>query len=114
MATADLLEAARLTCAGEQVDVAGFYDGGSAWKVRFMPEQVGRCSFETTSSDSEMNGQSGTFEVTTQARPNYGPVHVAKTYHFSYSDGAPYFLLGTTLYNWLNGDETLQRQTLET
>src|SRR6201998_4954242 len=45
---------ARFTCAGEQVDVSGVYDGGSAWKVRFMPQQVGRCSFETTSSDSEM------------------------------------------------------------
>jgi hypothetical protein len=105
---------ARFTCAGEQVDVAGFYDGGSAWKVRFMPEQVGRCRFETTSSDSEMNGQSGIFEVTAQAKFNHGPVHVAKTYHFSYSDGTPYFLLGTTLYNWLNRDETLQRQTLDT
>jgi hypothetical protein len=39
---------------------------------------------------------------------------VAKTYHFSYSDGTPYFLLGTTLYNWLNRDEALQRQTLDT
>ena len=79
-----------------------------------MPEQVGRCRFETTSSDSEMNGQSGIFEVSAQATSNHGPVHVAKTYHFSYSDGTPYFLLGTTLYNWLNRDETLQRQTLET
>jgi hypothetical protein len=41
-------------------------------------------------------------------------VHVAKTYHFSYGDGTPYFLLGTTLYNWLNRDESLQGQTLET
>src|SRR5438067_1839938 len=65
---------ARFTCAGEQVDVGGFYDGDSAWKVRFMPEQVGRCRFETTSSDSEMNGQSGIFEVTAQAKSNHGPV----------------------------------------
>jgi hypothetical protein len=105
---------AKLSCAGEQVNVAGFYDGDSVWKVRFMPRQLGHCKFDTISNDPEINGQSGEFEVIAAGTANHGPVHVAKTYHFSYSDGTPYFLLGTTLYNWLNRDETLQRQTLDT
>jgi hypothetical protein len=105
---------AEFSCAGEQVNVAGFYDGDSVWKVRFMPQQMGNCKFETVSNDPEINGQSGSFEVTAPDTSNHGPVHVAKTYHFSYSDGTPYFLLGTTLYNWLNRDEALQRQTLDT
>jgi hypothetical protein len=105
---------AKFTCAGEQVNAAGFYDGESTWKVRFMPRQVGHCEFQTASNDAEINDQSGEFEVTAPGTGNHGPVHVAKTYHFSYSDGTPYFLLGTTLYNWLNRDEALQRETLDT
>jgi hypothetical protein len=105
---------AKFTCPGEQKTVTGFYDGDSTWKVRFMPQQLGRCEFQTTSNDPEMNNQSGGFVVTAAGTGNHGPVQVAKIYHFSYSDGTPYFLLGTTSYNWLNRDEALQRQTLGT
>jgi hypothetical protein len=105
---------AKFSCAGEQVNVAGFYDGDSVWKVRYMPLEFGQCSFQTASNDPEINNQSGKFDVTSPGTGNHGPVHVTKTYHFSYSDGTPYFLLGTTLYNWLNRDEALQRQILDT
>jgi hypothetical protein len=105
---------AKLVCQSGQFSVAGFYDGDSNWKVRFMPQQLGHCRFETHSNDSEINSLSGEFVVTAPAAENHGPVQVAKIYHFSYSDGTPYFPLGTTLYNWLNRDETLQRQTLNT
>jgi hypothetical protein len=105
---------ANLECTGEKQMVTGFYDGDSTWKVRFMPQQLGHCDFQTVSNNSEINYQSGGFDVISPATGNHGPVHVAKTYHFSYSDGTPYFLLGTTLYNWLNRDEALQRETLDT
>jgi hypothetical protein len=105
---------ASLECTGERQTVTGFYDGDSTWKVRFMPQRLGHCDFQTTSNNSEINHQSGSFDVTSPTIGNQGPVHVAKTYHFSYSNGTPYFLLGTTLYNWLNRDEALQRETLDT
>ena len=73
---------AKFTCPGEQKTVTGFYDGDSSWKVRFMPEQLGRCEFKTTSNDPEMNNQSGGFEVTAAGTGNHGPVQVAKIYHF--------------------------------
>jgi hypothetical protein len=110
----DVNVSSTFTCAGEQVKAAGFYDGDSTWKIRFMPQQAGHCEFQTISNDAGINNQSGAFEVTPPGTGNHGPVHVAKTYHFSYSDGTPYFLLGTTLYNWLNRDEALQRETLDT
>jgi hypothetical protein len=106
--------AATFSCADKQVNAAGFYDGDSNWKIRFMPQELGQCSFQTASNDPEINNQSGKFDVTSPGTGNHGPVLVAKTYHFSYSDGTPYFLLGTTSYNWLNRDEALQRQTLDT
>jgi len=105
---------AKVTCSGRSILVTGFYDGEQTWRIRFMPQQQGTCQFTSVSSDSDLNNHSGSFDVEPPSRDNRGPVHVAKKYHFSYSDGTPYFLLGTTLYNWLNRDEALQQQTLET
>src|SRR6516164_5336996 len=53
---------AKFSCAGEQVNVAGFYDGDSVWKVRYMPLEFGQCSFQTASNDPEINNQSGKFD----------------------------------------------------
>jgi len=77
-----------------------------------MPQNQGQWTFRIRSSDPQMNGQSGSFEVGRPAIGNHGPVGVVKTYHFSYADGTPYFLLGTTLYNWLNRDWALEQRTL--
>ena len=104
---------ARFTSGGKSVVVAGFYDGGQTWRIRFMPEQQGAWQFTTISNDPELNNQSGKFVVVPPSSGNHGPVRVAKVFHFSYADGTPYFLLGTTLYNWLNRDEALQKETLE-
>jgi Domain of unknown function (DUF5060)/Protein of unknown function (DUF4038) len=105
---------ARFTSKEKTILVAGFYDGDETWRIRFMPEQQGAWQFTTISNDPQLNNQTGSFEVTRPSSGNHGPVRVAKTFHFSYADGTPYFLLGTTLYNWLNRDEALQNETLET
>lgn len=104
----------RFACGEQSLTVSGFYDGQQTWRIRFMPDQQGTCQYTTVSNDPELNNQSGSFDVGPASPANHGPVHVAKTYHFSYADGTPYFLLGTTLYNWLNRDEALQRETLDT
>lgn len=109
---ADVTFGAVFHCAGKTKTVAGFYDGDGVWKVRLMPEQVGACSFQTRSNDTALNGVRGRFTVGAAQASVHGPVHVAKTYHFSYADGTPYFLLGTTSYNWLNRDAALQDRTL--
>ncbi len=102
------------TSEGQSILVAGFYDGAQTWRIRFMPQKQGSWKFTTESNDPHLNNQSGSFIVEKPSANNHGPVQVAKTFHFSYADGTPYFLLGTTLYNWLNRDETLQAQTLQT
>ena len=111
---ADVQLHARFTSNERSILVTGFYDGNETWRIRFMPEQKGSWQFTTISNDRQLNNQTGSFEVISPSGGNHGPVHVAKTYHFSYADGTPYFLLGTTLYNWLNRDEALQNETLET
>jgi hypothetical protein len=105
---------AKFTSKGKSILVTGFFDGGDTWRIRLMPDQRGSWQFTTISNDPQLNNQSGSFQVTMPSRENHGPVHVAKTFHFSHADGTPFFLLGTTLYNWLNRDEALQNETLET
>ena len=104
----------RFTSKDQAVGVTGFYDGNDTWRIRFMPEHQGSWTFTTVSNDPELSGQSGSFHVLAPSHGNHGPVRVAKTFHFAYADGTPYFLLGTTLYNWLNRDEVLQEETLKT
>jgi len=110
----DVQVKALFSCSGRNLEVNGFYDGGNLWKVRFMPANEGACSFSTESSDPALDKATGNFMVGPASAGNHGDIHVAKTYHFSYADGTPYYLLGTTLYNWINRDETLRTQTLET
>ena len=109
----DVSLTAKFSCSGKQLDATGFFDGDGIWRVRFMPESVGKCSFTTESSDANLNNVSGNFTVVPASSGNHGMVHVAKKFHFSYSDGTPYFLLGTTLYNWVNRDADLREKTVE-
>jgi hypothetical protein len=93
----------KFTSGGEEVTAEGFYDGDRNWKVRLMPEVQGHWTFRTISSDPELDGETGTFEVSAPSAGNHGPVHVHERYHFGYEDGTPYFLLGTTTYRGLTG-----------
>lgn len=98
----------------KEVVADGFYDGHRTWRVRLMPEVQGQWNFTTVSNDAELNGKTGSFDVFGPSPGNHGPVVVREKYHFAYADGTPYFLLGTTLYNWLNRDTELELRTLGT
>jgi hypothetical protein len=111
-AFADVTLKGVFSTAGQTVQADGFYDGNGTWKVRLMPSHAGTWTFRTISSDAELNGVTGKFVVKAAPSNEHGPVRVAKTWHFDYADGTPYFPLGTTSYNWLNRNPALQRQTL--
>ncbi|MFB3777721.1 MAG: DUF5060 domain-containing protein [Bryobacteraceae bacterium] len=111
---ADVSVQGRFQSQGRDITVEGFYDGNRTWKIRFMPQATGTWTFTTISSDPELGGKSGSFTVVPPRPGNHGPVRVHNQYHFSYADGTPYFLLGTTLYNWLNRDRDLEVRTLGT
>jgi hypothetical protein len=49
---------------GEQRRTEMFYSGGSTWKFRFIGTQEGTYRFTTESSDGDLNGRSGSIEVT--------------------------------------------------
>jgi len=104
----------RFKSTGQNLLVDGFYDGNQAWRVRLMPESQGRWTFETISNDPELNGKTGSFEIVQPSSGDHGPVRVHAKYHFSYADGTPYFLLGTTAYAWLNEGPRAEENWLKT
>ncbi|HEY1339664.1 MAG TPA: DUF5060 domain-containing protein [Bryobacteraceae bacterium] len=96
------------------VNVDGFYDGGSAYRIRFMPDEVGEWTYTTTSNVAALNGKTGAFTAAAPSPGNHGPVRVRYTTHFGYEDGAPYVPIGTTAYAWTHQGDALEEQTLET
>lgn len=103
------------TCSGEKetLQADGFYDGGSAYKVRFMPSFIGKYTFriEGSFTDEVIEGE---FDVKLAQQGNHGPVQVVNTCHFTYADGTPYLPFGTTCYGWTHQENEMQEQTLET
>ena len=92
---------------GETHRVFGFWDGDRTWRVRFSPDQVGRWTFRTVSSDVANKGlhnQTGEFLCTTGTGPTrfnqHGPVRVAADHrHFEHADGTPFFWVADTVWN---------------
>lgn len=94
----------------ETQNVNGFYDGDGTYRVRFMPKFEGIYSFTITGNSNVIF--SGSFKVIPPAADNHGPVLVSDTFNFSYSDGTPYYCVGTTCYVWHLQSDILITQTL--
>lgn len=85
---------------GRQRTVAGFWDGGNRFVVRFTPTMVGEWIFHTSSDDGGLDGRSGTLSCVAPRPDGHGflrrdPAH---PYHFVWDDGSRAFLLGQTYY----------------
>ncbi len=91
--------------------VSGFYDGENKYVIRFMPPLEGKWRYVTRSDVKSLNKRSGTFECIAPSPGNHGPV-VPDGMHFSYADGKPYYPVGTTSYNWMHVDTSIQKQTI--
>lgn len=99
---------------GEEKKVNGFYDENGNYKIRFMPDKVGKWEYTTHSNVSSLNNKSGGFECVKASGTNHGPVRVRNTFHLAYEDETPYYQIGTTCYAWTHQTEELQEQTLQT
>jgi hypothetical protein len=91
---------------------AGFCDGEGVFRLRFMPERLGRYSYRTSSRHRSLDGVEGGFECVPAGKDNHGPVRVAKRFHFSYADGKPCFVMGSTAYAWTCRPREVRAQTL--
>jgi hypothetical protein len=114
----DVRLSAIFTQGSRNIEVAGFCDGEekgiARFKIRFMPDALGRWTFTLHSSLSSLDGQKGSFEAVPALPGAHGPVSVRNTFHFASADGTPFFPFGTTCYAWMHQSEDLRRQTLDT
>ncbi|WP_199614046.1 DUF5605 domain-containing protein [Paenibacillus alkalitolerans] len=95
-------------------EVEGFYDGNSVYRIRFMPQEEGIFTYQTSSSCPELNGIAGEFVCTPPSPGNRGPVTAKDSSRFRYADGTRYIPMGTTCYVWHLQNERLQERTLDT
>ena len=103
-----------ITPSGGEKKIRGFYDGEDTFRIRIMPEEIGKYSFVTESKHAELNGKRGEFTCIEAKEDNHGKVKVKDKYWFEYEDKTPYFEAGTTCYAWIYQTEELQKKTLET
>lgn len=98
---------------GERVvKVDGFYDGDGVYKIRFMPDSVGRWMFRTRSNTSSLDAVTGEFDCTNPGSANHGKVRVVSQDRFEYEDGTAYMPFGTTCYAWIHQSDSVQEETL--
>jgi hypothetical protein len=95
------------------ITVAGFYDGGGVYLIRFSPPEVGVWEYKTSSPVSALDGKSGKVTVTNASGTNHGPIE-SRGYSLYYADGTPHFSSGTTCYQWASKGFVMQQQTLAT
>jgi len=87
--------------------VNGYWDGGTQWMIRFMPDELGEWTWETYCSDeknSGLNQKKGTFKCIPNDKPfniyQHGAIkHPRGKYHLTYNDGTPYFWVACTAWN---------------
>lgn len=92
----------------------GFYDGEGNFKVRFMPDSIGKWTYTTRSNFKPLDGRKGEFMCVEPRSDSHGPIQIRNTYHFKYADGTPYYPFGTTIYEWAFQHEPRQKETIET
>jgi hypothetical protein len=92
---------------GRKKTVNGFWDGGTSWKVRFAPDEVGNWTYRSRCSDTANTGLhnvAGQFECVDRksklAIYSKGTIiHPKGTYHLTHSDGTPFFFAACTAWN---------------
>jgi hypothetical protein len=92
------------TPGGTRESVRAFWNGGRDWLARYSPERAGPYSWRVKSSDTAMNGKSGTVRVNAfrGRNPLYragGPRVSPNRRYFVQADGRPWFWLADTAWN---------------
>jgi len=71
---------------GRTIDFWGFYDGGSTWRIRFMPDLAGEWNYVARFSDGAP-GASGSFECAPSDLPGLISVYEKNPIWFGYKNG---------------------------
>lgn len=92
---------------GKTKVVRGFWDGGKAWKVRFLPDETGSWTWKSQCADDKnagLHNQQGSFVCKPNGKKDAifqkgGLTHQAGKYYLSYADGTPFFWMACTAWN---------------
>ncbi|MBI4100118.1 PQQ-binding-like beta-propeller repeat protein [Candidatus Microgenomates bacterium] len=79
------------------ITIDGFWDGGDTWKIRMAPTVEGTWTYTTSSTDSGLNGKTGSFNVTTSTSKGFVRVNPTNKHHFQWDDGTPFYWAPVTL-----------------
>jgi hypothetical protein len=81
----------------ETITIDGFWDGGDTWKIRMAPTAIGTWTYTTSSPDSGIDGESGSFECIPSSSHGFVRIHPDNPFAFAYDDGTPFFWLGDSI-----------------
>lgn len=84
--------------ANEELILPGFWAGGNEWKLRFAPISLGEWTWVTDSDHQDLDGLTGSLTAVPSDNKGFVIVRDNNPYHFSYSDGSPYYMWGNTAY----------------
>ncbi|OPZ13905.1 MAG: hypothetical protein BWZ10_01988 [candidate division BRC1 bacterium ADurb.BinA364] len=73
---------------GTAVGFWGFHDGGTVWKIRFMPDQLGLWKYEARFSDGTPGGR-GAFECVESDIPGMFSIYPENPIWYAYKGGQP-------------------------
>jgi Protein of unknown function (DUF4038)/Domain of unknown function (DUF5060)/Putative collagen-binding domain of a collagenase len=87
--------------AGVTKRVSGFWDGGNSFTIRFTPTVEGDWSYQTSSTNSGLNGRAGKFTCIGPLAGSHGFPRIDARYpnSFLWDDGTRYFMWGQTYYD---------------
>ena len=72
---------------GTTVTLPGYYAGGDTWKLGFMPTETGDWTYTTSSTDSDLNGVTGSLSVIDSGLPGFLSADPAHPKKWKFSDG---------------------------
>ncbi len=98
----------------QEVKVDGFYDGQGRYIIRFSPDEQGVWTYRTKSNTQQLSGKTGRLICVKPTGNNHGPLKIVNTYYLQYTDGTPFYAVGTTCYQWTSVSHDLQNMTLKT
>ena len=75
------------TSSGTQLTLPGYYDGSNQWKIGFMPTKLGMWTYTTSSSDPDLNSQSGAINCVPSGHRGLLAGDSRHTNKWKYADG---------------------------
>jgi len=77
------------TSSGTTLSLPGYYDGSNTWKIGFMPNKIGEWTYVTSSTDSDLNGVTGSITCTESNLPGMLKADPDNPRKWKFTDG-PY------------------------